>query len=161
MSAGIERASAARRGLAQLAGALVLGALGLVFVIEGDRYGLGELRRMGPGYVPALLGWIMLGLAVLIALSAPGGRSAESGGEETVARRPLLCVSAGVMAFVLLLPLLGLLPAVFLCALLSAFAERAVRWRSAVLVGLTAAAVAWAVFVGVLGLALPLVELPL
>lgn len=51
-------------------GGLGLAAVGLFAVIYGQRYEFGDLNRMGPGYFPIVLGSMLAGLGVLIALPA-------------------------------------------------------------------------------------------
>lgn len=44
--------------------------IGLGAILEAQRYGLGTLTRMGPGFFPVALGGVMIILGILIAGSA-------------------------------------------------------------------------------------------
>ncbi len=89
---------------------------GLVFILFGvlaaagsRNYPLGTAARMGPGYFPHLVGWVLtlLGLAI-------GVRALWLRGEaiKPWAFRPLLLVLGSVVAFALLVNTLGLVLAI-------------------------------------------------
>jgi hypothetical protein len=60
-----------KRDIADLAGGAVLAAIGtFVAVYAVMHYDIGTLRRMGPGFFPALLGGVLLVLGLMIALPA-------------------------------------------------------------------------------------------
>ena len=49
---------------------LIFIVVGLFALVIGRDYSLGTTTRMGPGYFPALLGWLLTILGAIIALRA-------------------------------------------------------------------------------------------
>ncbi|SFZ81426.1 Tripartite tricarboxylate transporter TctB family protein [Devosia enhydra] len=128
--------------------ALGLVALGGTFALLSLGYPLGTLHRMGPGFFPLVLGFILAGLGLVILL----GAGTQTLGAAKVAWRPLGFISAAILAFGLLIGPFGLLPATFVAALLSAFADASSRPLPVVVYSAVLTAGVWAVFVLVLGI---------
>jgi Tripartite tricarboxylate transporter TctB family len=83
-------------------------AFGLITLWFGRSLAVGTTVRMGPGFVPHMLAYIMLGLGLIIAVWAlitPGEIA------EAPKWRPITMVTIGIVAFALLLESFGLLPA--------------------------------------------------
>ena len=90
-------------------------AFGALALWVGHEYAMGTSRRMGPGYFPAMLGWILCGLGLIVAVR---GLIIEG---ETVPRgalRPFL-VLVGILAFALLLQPAGLVVATLVLIVIS------------------------------------------
>ncbi|MEI6202879.1 MAG: tripartite tricarboxylate transporter TctB family protein [Enhydrobacter sp.] len=83
-------------------------AFGLIALYFGRNLAVGTTVRMGPGYVPHMLSYIMLVLGLIIAVIA-----LIYGGEITEAPkwRPITMVTIGIIAFALLLESTGMFPA--------------------------------------------------
>jgi hypothetical protein len=83
-------------------------AFGLVTLWFGRNLAVGTTVRMGPGYVPHMLAYIMLVLGLIIAVWA-----AIYPGEvvEAPKWRPITMVTVGIIAFALLLESTGMIPA--------------------------------------------------
>lgn len=122
------------------------------FLWFGRDYKMGLASRMGPGYFPITLGWILCGFGVVSMVRSFFVEGAAVGG---IAWKALAWVTAGVIAFGALLPTAGLvfaLPAlVILSALASAQSEYDLRGL-AVLVAL----VIFCIIVFVKGLGVPM-----
>jgi hypothetical protein len=90
-----------------LAGAMFI-AFGLIALYFGRHLAPGTTVRMGPGYVPHMLSYIMLVLGFIIAALA-----LFYGGERVEAPkwRPITMVTIGIVAFALLLESTGMFPA--------------------------------------------------
>jgi hypothetical protein len=136
------------------AGAIYLALASVVIWIARD-YELGTSARMGPGYFPTVLGWV---LALFGALSI--GRAFLRPGEpiSAIAWRPLCLVLGATVLFGLLLPRAGVLIALPCLIVVSALASRNSRLDGvsiAALVGLVAFCVV--VFVKGLGVPMPLI----
>lgn len=89
--------------------ALLLAAAGVGFALIGSTYGVGSLRRLGPGLFPLWLGWGLAGLATIAAIGAIANR----GREVTLEISGMIWTILGVLGFALVLETLGLLPATF------------------------------------------------
>jgi Tripartite tricarboxylate transporter TctB family len=136
------------------AGAIYL-ALAAVVLWVGRNYSFGSSARMGPGYVPAVLGGV---LAVFGVVSV--GRSLLRPGEAVAAFawRPLVLVLGSVVLFGLLLDRVGVLVALPCLIVVSALASRYSRLNLtsvSALVGIVAFCVI--VFVKGLGVPMPLI----
>ncbi len=83
-------------------------AFGLTALWFGRHLALGTSVRMGPGYVPHMLAYIMMVLGLIIAVIA-----LYSGGEvvEAPRWRPITLVTIGIVVFALLFESTGMFPA--------------------------------------------------
>jgi len=113
-------------------GALLLLALGAGVLALGLGYRMGSLNRMGAGFIPVVLGALMMlvGVAIGVTAAPPGqremvnplpGHGTHAGGPEW---RGWLCILGGVVAFVVLGQYGGLLPATFASVFVSALGDR-------------------------------------
>jgi hypothetical protein len=121
-----------RFDIRDILGGLLLIALGLFFALYGTaEYPIGELRRMGPGFFPVALGYVLVGLGVLLVLPALRPTTDRL---DPFAWRVFVAVMAAIAAFALVLPRLGMVPATIVLTVVSAFAEfRVYPFRIAVL----------------------------
>jgi hypothetical protein len=135
--------------------------LGLAFAIGARGYELGTAFRMGPGYVPFVLGGLLalLGLAI-IGVGVVRWRRAGTASAETphgaVPWRGIAFLTASVIVFGAGVDPLGLVPALLVTTFLAGLADRdnSVLASAVIAVGLTAACVL--IFVVLLQLRLPL-----
>ncbi|MEI7871391.1 MAG: tripartite tricarboxylate transporter TctB family protein, partial [Alphaproteobacteria bacterium] len=98
-----------------LSGAMFI-VFGLTALYFGQNLAQGTAVRMGPGYVPRMLSYILLGLGGLIcvvSLFSPG----ES--VERLKWKPITLVTIGIVCFALLFERAGLLPALVALVLIS------------------------------------------
>lgn len=130
--------------------AAALFALGVVFLLRARAYGIGAPHQMGPGYFPAVLGAALCLLAMLIALTH---RKAAAGAP--VAWRPVLMIAGGMVTFILAMPHVGLMPALFLCTLIVSRADRHTTPVQSVAVASFLAIGAGLLFIQILGLPIP------
>ncbi|MBM3621932.1 MAG: tripartite tricarboxylate transporter TctB family protein [Alphaproteobacteria bacterium] len=96
---------------------LMFAGFGVLALVMGSNLAVGTAIRMGPGYVPRMLSYILiaLGLAIIVrAVIAPG---------ETIERlrwKPVTMITIGVVVFALLFERAGLAPALVCLIFLSA-----------------------------------------
>jgi len=140
----------------ELIGGLVLMTLGAAFLWMSLEYRMGTARRMGPGYFPHALAWILIGLGLIQTLLAAGGQR----GYPQVDWRAAGAVLLAIAAFGVSLVTVGLGPAVALTVLISGLGDRrSTPLQSLGLAGFMALA-CWLLFSVMLGLPLPLVRAP-
>ena len=132
-------------------GGLGLAAVGLFAVIYGQRYEFGDLNRMGPGYFPIVLGSMLAGLGVLIALPAFFRR----GEPIIVAWKSFALVMASILVFAFTLKPLGLVLASALAVLLASLADKAPGWKWRISTAIGIALITWLVFKFGLSMVLP------
>jgi hypothetical protein len=134
---------------------VAVGALGLW--ISRD-YPIGTALRMGTGYVPRLLCWVLLGLGVVIFLQglyqSASARQPVTGRAST-AWRPIIFVTLGLVAFALSLERLGLVIAILLLIALGAMAARDLKPLETLAAALVLIMLSWAIFIMGLGLTIP------
>jgi hypothetical protein len=93
-------------------------AFGLTALWFGRHLQMGTTVRMGPGYVPHMLAYIMLVLGLIIAVIA-----LYKGGEmvEAPKWRPITMVTVGIVVFALLFETTGMFPALAALVLIASF----------------------------------------
>jgi putative tricarboxylic transport membrane protein len=144
-----------RINVPDLAFAVFLVALGALAFSVASQLTMGSAAAMGPGYVPRGLSiLIMIYGAVLCARALFSGRLPFPG----IELRPLLLLSAAVVLFAVLLPLVGLAVTSFVVVVCAGYAAYDVKLRENAIAALVLAAFASILFVSVLGL--PIKVLP-
>jgi hypothetical protein len=98
---------------------LMFAAFGLFFLIEGLNYRYGTVRSMGPGWFPAAVSWLLIGTGVVVAGKSLVGRR---DGDLTFSWPPLFLCTAGIVAFIITLRGAGIVVAVTLLTVVSAYA---------------------------------------
>jgi hypothetical protein len=151
--------SAAWRVLARkdvLAGLMFMAVAAFGLWLSRD-YPIGTAFRMGTGYVPRLLCWILLGLGAVVFLQ--GLREAQA--ERTVLAgggtgwRPVVFVTASLVIFGLTIERLGLVLSILFLVGLGAVAARELRPLETLLAALVLIGLSWAIFILGLGLTIP------
>lgn len=135
-----------------LAGLLFM-AFGAVALFLAQSYAIGTAARMGPGYFPRLLGFLLLGLG---ALQLVLGLRSRLAARLDLHWRPLTILLVSVSLFVVLTPWIGLVASGMALVLSSSAASREFRWREALVAGVVLGAAAAALFVRGLGVPLPI-----
>jgi hypothetical protein len=154
MSSGARKGGKAALGSKDFwSGALFL-AVGTFFVVQSRSYRIGTAMQMGPAYFPTVLGALLalIGLVLVVrALVKPGfavGRLAFG---------KVGLITLATVLFALLLRRTGLIAALVLLVLTSAYASRRFRWPVALILAAALAAGSSLLFVRLLQLPLPLV----
>jgi putative tricarboxylic transport membrane protein len=134
---------------------------GLIFIAVGGaavgiarHYPMGSAVRMGPAYFPTVLGALLalIGLAVLIRAFVTPGVPITA-----FAWKQLALVVLSTVLFGVLVRTAGLVVALLLLVLISAWASRRFRWASALALAVGLAVFSVGVFVRALGLPIPVV----
>jgi len=146
-------------------GALLLISLGSGTLKLGLGYETGTLNRMGAGFIPAVLGSLLILVGIVLGISA-----VLQDGETVVHAQPChsthegpewrgwLCILGGVVAFVVLGDHGGLLPATFASVFISAMGDRNNTVKGAALLGVVLTLFCLIVFHYGLKLQLPLFQ---
>ena len=135
---------------AEVLAALVIVALGAGIAVIGGSYPMGSIERMGPGYFPVMLGVALslIGLALLFEVRHANPLKLA------VPFRPLVALTAAVLAFAFLAERAGLVPAICALVILSVLGERPARIRMALAISAVMSLVGVVVFI--MGLGVPL-----
>jgi hypothetical protein len=126
---------------------------GLFFLIGAAHYRLGSAGRMGPGYFPSMLGGVLAvigGIVLFRSLAAKGPKVAA------IPLRLLFLITLSLLGFGYLLQPIGLVLALALLIVLSAWAGHEFRLREVLLLSFVLIVLSVVVFVKGLGLPFPL-----
>jgi hypothetical protein len=130
---------------------LVLCALIGFYLIRDLR--IGSAVRMGPGWLPRALCWVLLGFGAII---AGRGLLVDGPSPGKVALRPIVFVLLAIAAFMVGLRFFGLPAAIIALVCVGAMADANSRWREVVQLSLVLAVFSSLVFVVLLKLPIPL-----
>lgn len=146
---------AARRALRDILAGGIFIAFGLAFALGALAYNIGTPLRMGPGYVPLVLGGLLaaLGAGVII----KGFIAGEGEAIGRVEWRGVLLIMAAVLFFGMTIRGLGVIGALFGASLLAALARSRTSWREALVIAIGLTALSVVIFIFGLQLRLPLV----
>jgi len=140
------------RNTKDLLSGLFFVACGAFFVLVGQDYTFGSARRMGPGYFPTVLGVILVVLGIVVTLRTVKMVPKD---ESEWAWRPLLINCVGIIIFGFIVRGAGLIPAVFILAMISARASARFRLVPSLLLAAGLAVFSHFTFVKGLGLPFP------
>lgn len=129
-------------------------AVGASAVIIAQDYPMGTAVRMGPGYFPTVLGYILalIGVVALVRSFIQTGSPLNG-----LAVQKSVLIAASVISFALLAEGAGLAVAVVAVVMVSSMGSRYFDWKKSLIVSLGAAAFCALVFVKGLGVPLPIV----
>ncbi|WP_321365654.1 tripartite tricarboxylate transporter TctB family protein [uncultured Celeribacter sp.] len=130
-----------KRDIPDLVGGVLLAAIGLFVVFYTlTHYEIGSLRRMGPGFFPAVLGATLALLGGMVALPA----LARQGEAIHIAWKECLAVLAAILIFAAGLDRLGLVLVTLTSVLIASLAapDRRIGWRIVLALVVTALSVA-------------------
>ena len=129
-------------------------AIGLGTLCIGRDYAMGTAGRMGPGFFPSMLGWLLAAIGAITLIGACTTRGAPL---EPLAWKHMFLVLSGVLLFGFLVRGAGLALAVPLLILTSALASAKFRWQPTIALAIGATVFCVLLFVKALGLPLPVV----
>jgi hypothetical protein len=134
---------------------VMLGAIGALSIFIARGYSFGSTMRMGPGYFPSLLGGILVlfGIYVMAIGLRPGEKIALH-----CSFRALIVLSFSLVAFGVLMPHAGFVPALAVLIFGSAFAGNAFKFVEVLLLTIILTGLSVAVFIWGLGLPYPLIK---
>ncbi|MGQ0608655.1 MAG: tripartite tricarboxylate transporter TctB family protein [Chloroflexota bacterium] len=146
---------AASRALKDILAGGIFIALGLAFALGALAYDIGTPLRMGPGYVPLVLGGLLAALgAGVIVKGFIAGEGDEIGGLEW---RALILVTAAILFFGITVRGLGVVGALFGASLLASLARSQTSWKEALVIAAGITALSVVIFIFALRLRLPLI----
>jgi uncharacterized membrane protein len=141
------------------AGGLMI-LFGLVMALKGPTYTVGSLMHMGPGFLPTVLGVILIFLGILIAGAALATSDGED--EDILPEHPQwlgwLCILAGPVMFIVFGSYGGMMPGTFACVFVSALGDRTATWKSALVLAAVVTAFGVTLFSYILQIPMPVLE---
>jgi hypothetical protein len=124
-------------------------AIGALAAYLGRDFAFGTMTRMGPGFLPKVLAWLMMGVGAIILL-----RSLVLKGEPIQASRfrPQILIVVAILLFAQMIDRVGMVPTVFVVTIVASLAAEEMRWRDTLLLAVGLSAVCTLLFIMVLGL---------
>jgi uncharacterized membrane protein len=135
-------------------GGLMLIAIGTAAIVIARNYPFGTALRMGPGYVPVVLGGLLIVFGLILLGAALRGGDKIAG---TWSVRALVMLPLALVLFGLLMEHAGFVPAMLVLVFASAAASTEFRSRDALLLAIGLTALSVVVFIWGLGLPYPLI----
>jgi hypothetical protein len=145
----------ARRSLRDILAGATFIVLGLAFAFGALSYELGTPLRMGPGYVPLILGLVLAGFGAMVVVKGFVAGEVEAIG--TIEWRAVAFIAAALLFFGLTVRGLGVVGALFGTSLLSALARSQTSWREALVIAVGLTVLSVVIFIFALQLRLRLV----
>jgi hypothetical protein len=133
---------------------LIYLAIGLCAIYLGSELPMGTALKMGPAYFPAVLGWLLSFIGVI---SLARSFVQKGGPIPRFFWKPLLLITGATVVFGLLVRGAGLVVALPLFMMMTAFASVKFRWGPMLLLAAVATTLCSLVFVKGLGVPLPLI----
>jgi hypothetical protein len=144
-----------RRALKDIMAGAIFIVLGAAFATGSLAYEIGSPVNMGPGYLPLVLGGILVGFGVLII-----GKGFIAGTGEPIGGvdwRAIVLVAAALLFFGITVRGLGVVGALFGSSLLAASARSQTPIRETLLIAVGITALSVVIFIFALQLRLPLI----
>jgi hypothetical protein len=142
-----------------IAGAALVATGLFVALYASSHYEIGEPARMGPGFFPTALGWILGALGVIVIVFS-FRQAVHAWTPPPFALRPFLAVVTAVAAFSVFIDRIGLMPTALILAVVASFANRNFKLGRALLLGVFLAVLSWLIFTVGLKMTLPAFKLP-
>jgi hypothetical protein len=134
---------------------LMFAGIGAAAVFISRDYPFGNTLRMGPGYFPRVLGWILILFGIYVTVR--GLRSYEKiQGNWSI--RALIVLPLSVVVFGVLMELAGFVPALAALVFVSAASGREFKFKEVLLLTILLGAISVAMFIWGLGLPYPLIK---
>lgn len=144
-----------RRALKDVLAGAVFIVLGLGFALGALTYDIGTPLRMGPGYVPLILGVVLVGFGILVI--AKGFIAGEGEPIGDVDWRAVALITASLLFFGITIRGLGVVGALFGASLLATLARSSTSLREALVIAVGLTVLSVAIFIFALQLRLPLI----
>jgi hypothetical protein len=128
---------------------LVIGLAGIYF---GRNLAMGAAARMGPGYFPVMLSYLIVAVGLIVGAR---GLTFEGPPIERIQLRPIFFVTASILLFGAIIDYAGLAITTVALTIIAAYARRNVNLRETLLLGAGLALFTIGVFVYALNQPLP------
>jgi hypothetical protein len=134
--------------------------LGVGAAVTGTGYKFGTLARMGPGFMPVMLGIVLAFIGVLIAGTALA--SSEPDDRKFLPDNPQwlgwLCIIGGPILFIIFGEYGGMIPAVFACVFVCALGDNTATYKSSLVLAAGVTVFGVVLFHYLLGIPFPLLR---
>jgi len=130
-----------------LVAGIILAAFGLfVALYSASHYEVGEASRMGPGFFPVSLGWLLVALGLIVLLLA-FRNTVQVLTPPPFALRAIVAVPCAILVFSLVVDRFGLVPATFALTLVAVLAEKPFKLRRTLMLAAGLSLISWLIFI--------------
>jgi len=136
------------RNWREIIAGLVWAAIGLAAVVIARGYDFGTIIRMGPGFVPTMLGLLL----ILFGLVAAWQGRVLPRMPLDIRLRPFGYIIGGIVVWVVLVDRAGFVPSTVALILISARAEREITWTESALLAAGMTLVGYLIFIRGIGI---------
>jgi len=133
-------------------GLLFIG-FGILAVVVSRDYPIGTTSRMGPGYFPTVIGFILIILGLIIAATS---LKVTGEGIGSFAWRPIILLSAAFSFYGWAIDHIGFIPALFGLIVLSAASGSKFKWSEVLIMSVGFITGTWLLFIWALKMPYPL-----
>lgn len=141
------------------AGGLMI-LFGLVMSLKGPTYRLGTLMHMGPGFLPTVLGVIL----ILIGIAIAGSAATQPPGvdEDILPEKPEWlawgCILVSPLAFMLFGTYGGMLPGIFACVFVASLGDREATLKTSLILAAVISIFGVGLFYYILQIPMPVLQ---
>jgi uncharacterized membrane protein len=128
-----------------IAGITIAGIGLFVALYSSSQYAIGSAARMGPGYFPTLLGWIMAFIGLVITLLS-FRQVVHALSPPPFTPRAFLAVIAAVALFAFLILRIGLIPSTIVIVVVTASGGNSFQLSRAIVLAVALSLIAWLIF---------------
>ncbi len=137
--------------------------VGLAFAWGATNYNMGTSARMGPGYFPRMLGFLLAGLGALVVVESLSIKTPNGDKIGSWAWRPLVFIILSNLAFGVMLgglpaiglPAMGLMAGIVVLTFLASLAGEKFKLKEVLILAVVLAAMSYLAFVMLLKLQFP------
>lgn len=138
-----------KRDPADIISGLFLTAVGLFFAFYAmANYGVGTLSRMGPGYFPVALGFVLAVLGLLVVLPA----LSRPGQGPKINWKALFIITGSIVVFGATLRVLGTVAATMITVVVASLADDDITWKGRAMLAAVVAPLVYLIFIFGLGM---------
>jgi hypothetical protein len=127
-----------------LGAGLVFIAIGAAGIFFGRDLTYGSAARMGPGYFPTILSYVIIAIGLVIALR---GFTLDGPSIQRIPLRPISLVVISILAFGFLIEVIGLALTTIALTFIASAARKEVNWRETAILSIILAVMCVVVFV--------------
>lgn len=128
--------------------------VGLVFSIWATKYRFGSTSDMGPGYFPVMLGMLLMALGASNLVKSIVTNEIKI--SANIAWRPLIFILLSNILFGILLPLTGVLVAIFVLVIVSSYAIINTKIKESIILASVLSISSYIIFIWALSMPLPI-----
>ena len=139
---------APERNLLEVIAGLIWVGLGIAAVVIAQNYDFGTITRMGPGFVPTMIGILLIIFGLVAAWQ---GRKLPKFPID-IRFRAFACIMGGIIVWVILIDRVGFVPSTIALILISAQAERDMKLIESVLLAAAITLIGYLIFIRGIGI---------